>query len=151
MKCEREVHSPEWDNHRHGGLRNGLQQSEVQHFCLDCPHATHLQLTITCSPNSHHLKWEFQILNPTAFLSQGARAGLARGRVSSSPGRSLPGRQWRHAAVAERQGAESLLEGLTGALESGLAKLQRVLQGRPAGFPPGVCALYPDARITAVV
>ena len=48
------------------------------------------------------------------------------------------------AAVAERR-APSLVSGLTGAVESGLAKLQRVLQGRPDGFPPGVIAAMPAA------
>ena len=29
------------------------------------------------------------------------------------------------------------MDGVSGALQSGLAKLQRAFQGRPAGFPPG--------------
>ena len=42
--------------------------------------------------------------------------------------------------------APSLVSGLTGAVESGLAKLQRVLQGRPDGFPPGIVTRnMPDA------
>lgn len=75
-------------------------------------------------------------------LGAGSRPDFARAQAPCGLGHGRRGRQVRHAAVAERRGA-SLVEGLTGAVESGLAKLQRVFQGRPDGFPPGAAAISP--------
>lgn len=83
------------------------------------------------------------VFSRTVLLDVGPRAGFRRGQAVSGLDRAPGGRQWRRAAVAERRGAGSLVEGLTGAVESGLAKLQRVLRGRPAGFPPGALVTTP--------
>ena len=82
------------------------------------------------------------VISRTVLRGAGPRAGFRRGRAVGEFDRAPGGHQWRRAAMAERRGAGSLVEGLTGAVESGLAKLQRVLQGRPAGFPPGARANF---------